>query len=119
MAACDEVAVPAQHCVWAHHQPQPAQQIPSQPVQQHRHKRPIAWHEKHPFLAELPLQDRDLMAQGQDLDVLVPITHRQQAQHGERAHSERPVATAQPIIMPERLRSTDPYAVPGGAHQGG
>jgi hypothetical protein len=29
---------------------------------------------------QLPFQDRDLMAKGQDLRVLVPLVHRQQAQ---------------------------------------
>ncbi|MET7843049.1 hypothetical protein ABZT45_31470 [Streptomyces sp. NPDC005356] len=33
------------------------------------------------FRAELVLHDRDLVAQDEDLDGLVPIAHRQQAQH--------------------------------------
>ncbi|SFG79833.1 hypothetical protein SAMN02787118_12924 [Streptomyces mirabilis] len=36
--------------------------------------------------AELALLHRDLMAQGEDLGVLVPIAHRQQAQRGQRVH---------------------------------
>jgi hypothetical protein len=35
------------------------------------------------LITELPLQDIDLMAQGQDLDVLLAVGHRQQPQRGE------------------------------------
>jgi hypothetical protein len=75
-AACDQVAVPAQQRV------RPDQQ--SQPVQQCSQKRPVTRAESHPFLAELALQHRDLMAQGEDLDDLVSVALRQQAQHRER-----------------------------------
>jgi len=32
----------------------------------------------------LAFQDRDLMAQGEDLYIFVPVAHRQQPQHRER-----------------------------------
>jgi hypothetical protein len=44
---------------------------------------PVLGGELHLSVAELPLQDGDLVAQGQDLHVLVPVAHRQQAQRGE------------------------------------
>lgn len=49
-----------------------------------RQKCPIGRGEPHPLLTELALQHHDLVAQGEYLDSLVSITHRQQAQHGER-----------------------------------
>jgi hypothetical protein len=38
--------------------------------------RPIARSEPHPLLAELAFQHRDLVAQGEYLDVFVSIAHR-------------------------------------------
>jgi hypothetical protein len=60
------------------------QQVAREPVQQRRQERPITRVKPRPLLAQLPLQHRDLMAQRQDFHVLVPVAHRQQAQHGER-----------------------------------
>jgi len=37
---------------------------------------PVARAEPRPGLTQLPLQDRDLVAQRQDLHVLVPVAHR-------------------------------------------
>jgi hypothetical protein len=39
--------------------------------------------------AELTLQHGDLVAQGKDLRVLVPVAHRQQAQHHQRVRDGR------------------------------
>ncbi|MFE5124199.1 hypothetical protein [Streptomyces sp. NPDC056669] len=36
------------------------------------------------FFAELAFQHGDLVAQGEDFGVLVPVGHRQQTQHRER-----------------------------------
>jgi hypothetical protein len=33
---------------------------------------------------QLPLQDGELVSEGEDLGVLGPVTHRQQAQHRQR-----------------------------------
>jgi hypothetical protein len=44
---------------------------------------------------ELPLKDGDLMAQGQDRDVLVTVAHRQEPQGGERI-SDSQVGEAEP-----------------------
>ncbi|MFJ8026109.1 hypothetical protein [Streptomyces sp. NPDC096311] len=84
MAARDQIAVPAQHRVRTHHQPNPVQHLGGQAVRQRCQERAIAWREPNPLATEVALQHRDLMAQGEDLCVLVPIAHGQQAQHGER-----------------------------------
>ncbi|MFE2023689.1 hypothetical protein ACFW9V_00780 [Streptomyces hygroscopicus] len=55
-----------------------------QPVQQRRQARSIAGREPDLVLAELAFQHGDLVAQGEDLGVLVPVCYRQQAQHRER-----------------------------------
>ena len=49
-----------------------------EPVQQGGQERAVAGGEPRPGRAELPLQDRDLVAQHQDLDVLVPVACRRQ-----------------------------------------
>jgi hypothetical protein len=41
---------------------------------------PVAGTEPRPGLAQLPFQHRDLVPQRQDLDLLVPVAHREQAQ---------------------------------------
>ncbi|MET7766774.1 hypothetical protein ABZS71_34135 [Streptomyces sp. NPDC005393] len=53
-------------------------------MQQRSQERPIARREPDLVLAKLAFQHGDLVAQGEDLRVLVPIGHRQQAQHRER-----------------------------------
>ncbi|MGI5175223.1 hypothetical protein ACQEVZ_02690 [Dactylosporangium sp. CA-152071] len=52
--------------------------VDGQSVQQRRQERPIARVEPHPLVAQLALQHHDLMAQGEDLSVLVPVAHREQ-----------------------------------------
>src|SRR5260221_146956 len=68
MTACDQVPVPAQHCVRAHRQPHSAYHLRRQPVQQRRQERAIARGEPHPVVAELALQHRDLMTQRLGVD---------------------------------------------------
>ncbi|MFD8382387.1 hypothetical protein ACFV2X_28385 [Streptomyces sp. NPDC059679] len=101
MAACDEVAVPTQYRVGAYEQPWPAQDVQWQPVQQRCQECPIARREPDLVLAELAFQHGDLMAQGEDLGVLVPVGHRQQAKHRKRVRHAQvsPVAAARSIIM--------------------
>ncbi|CAM5305150.1 Pyruvate/2-oxoglutarate dehydrogenase complex dihydrolipoamide acyltransferase (E2) component OS=Streptomyces griseomycini OX=66895 GN=FHS37_007269 PE=4 SV=1 [Streptomyces griseomycini] len=57
---------------------------PRQPVQQRRRESPVTRAEAHLLLTESALQHRQLVAQGEDLHILVPIAHREQTQHGER-----------------------------------
>jgi len=80
VTACQQVAVPAQHRVRPNKQPEPAKYVAWEPVQQGGQERPAASEEPRPGLAQLPLQDRDLVAQCQDLHVLVPVAQRKQPQ---------------------------------------
>nr|WSX75484.1 helix-turn-helix domain-containing protein [Streptomyces sp. NBC_00899] len=61
----------------------PSQRVLRELVEQCWQERPIARCEADSLAVQLPLQDRDLMAKGQDLRVLVPLVHRQQAQGRE------------------------------------
>jgi len=80
VAARQHVPVPAQHRVRPDQQPEPAEHIAREPVQQGGQEYPVARPEPRPDRAQLPLQDHDLVPQHQDLRVLVPVTHRQQPQ---------------------------------------
>jgi hypothetical protein len=73
--AGEQVAMPAQHRVGVHQQPHSAQHVARQPVQQRRQERPIGPVEAHLLLAQLAFQHGDLMAQGKDLHVFVPVVH--------------------------------------------
>jgi hypothetical protein len=56
---------------------------------QRRQQRPITWAELRPLSAQLALQHRDLVAQDEDLGVLVSIGHRHESQERERVrHTE-------------------------------
>jgi hypothetical protein len=50
-------------------------------VQQRREESPVARSEPRLLFAQLALQHRDLMAEGQDLGVSGPAAHREQPQH--------------------------------------
>ena len=101
----DQVAVPAQHRLRTHQQPHPVQHVAGESVQQGRQEGPVGGSE--PDLAtlavELPFEDRDLVAQGQDLHVLGPVAHRQQPQHrqpvghGEVRQSKQHSTASSPI----------------------
>jgi hypothetical protein len=75
-----EVPVPAQHRVRPHQQPELIQHAPRQPVQQRSQQRPVARKEAWPGRAQLPVQDRDLVTQHQDLRVLIRVAHWQEPQ---------------------------------------
>jgi hypothetical protein len=47
-------------------------------MQERREERTIGWGEPHLFVAQLALQHGELVAQGQDFSVLVPVAHRDQ-----------------------------------------
>jgi hypothetical protein len=81
--ACDQIAVPAEHGIRAHHQVQSLEHVPREPVQQRRQQRPISRGGPQPARTELPLKDRELVAQRKDLCVFVPVAHRQQPQQCE------------------------------------
>jgi hypothetical protein len=79
--AGDQVTVPVQHRVRTYHQPYTMQNIAGKPVEQGRQEGPVSGSEPDPvtLAVELPFEDRDLVAQGQDLHVLGPLAHRQQS----------------------------------------
>jgi hypothetical protein len=78
--------VPAQHRVRAYQQPHPVKRLWPQPVQQRRQQDPVRRREAHLPPAQLALQHRDLVAQDQDLGVLVPVAHGKNTQDRERVH---------------------------------
>jgi hypothetical protein len=75
--------VPAQPGVWAHQQPGLAEHLAGKAVEQSRQEGPVGGSE--PDLAtlavQLPFEDRDLVAQRQDFDFLIPIANRQQPKY--------------------------------------
>ncbi|MDX3109411.1 hypothetical protein [Nonomuraea angiospora] len=85
MTLSHEIAMPAQDGVRPDEEPQPAQEIVGQRGQESGEKGPVLGRESHPRLvAELSSQDGDLVTQGENLDILVPIPHREQTERGER-----------------------------------
>jgi hypothetical protein len=78
VAARQQVPVPAQHRLRPDQQPEPSEHVPREPVQQGGQERPVARAEPRPGLTQLPLQDRDLVTQRQDLHLLVPVAHWKQ-----------------------------------------
>jgi hypothetical protein len=68
-----QIAVPAQHRVGPHEQPQPAQHRLGQWGEQGREEGPVLWGERDPRRAELSSQDRELVPQRQDLGVFLTI----------------------------------------------
>jgi hypothetical protein len=72
------LAVPAQDGVRANDKSQPTQDRAGQRGQERGRERRSSGGESHPYIgAGLPLQDHDLMTQGENLDILAPITHWQ------------------------------------------
>ncbi|WP_415954345.1 hypothetical protein [Streptomyces sp. KLOTTS4A1] len=75
--------MPAQHGVRLDDQPESAQHPPGQRRQQRGEEGSVCWLERGFVWAELSLQGGDLVAQREDLRVLVAVAHRQQAERGE------------------------------------
>ena len=61
VSAREKVSMPAQRRLWPHQQPEPAKHVLWEPVQQGGQERPVAGEEPRPGLAQLSLQDRDLV----------------------------------------------------------
>jgi hypothetical protein len=101
MVGGDQFAMPAQHRLRAHQQPDLVQHGPGEWVQWRGEEGPVSRSEPHPRTANLPFEDRELVPQGQDLHVLGPVTHRQQPQHRQpvRHGSDTPIETAQHRIL--------------------
>jgi hypothetical protein len=83
MPTGDQVTVPTQDRVRPHQQPHTQQCLLREVMQQCRQERPIPRREVDSLPVQMPLQHGDLMAQSQDLYILVPGAHRQQSQHRE------------------------------------
>ncbi|MGW5682182.1 hypothetical protein [Nonomuraea sp. NPDC003754] len=76
--------MPAKDGIRSHEEPQSAQDLAGQRRQECSEEGSILEGESHPGVgAELPFKNGDLVAEGKDLDILVPITHGQQPQRGE------------------------------------
>ncbi|MEV1170496.1 hypothetical protein [Nonomuraea sp. NPDC049784] len=69
--------MPAQDGARTHEEPQPAQYLAGQRCQERGEEGPILGSEPHPGIrAELPFENGDLVAEGKDLGVLIPIPQR-------------------------------------------
>jgi hypothetical protein len=75
-----DVAVPAQDRLRAYQQSESTKRVDREAVQQRCENRPIAGREARSGLAQLAFRDRDLVAQCQDLHLLVLVARGQQAQ---------------------------------------
>ena len=82
-ATIHHVTMPPQHRVRTDHQPQLAQHHAGQRHQQRRKNCPVLGAQPWAPVAELPLQDSELVTQREDLDRLLTISHRQPTQHNE------------------------------------
>ncbi|WP_258382468.1 hypothetical protein [Streptomyces sp. NTH33] len=80
MASREQVAVPAKNRLRAYQQEVP-QLLPREVMEQAGEDCAVGVGERGP--ADLALQDQQLVAQRQDLHVLLPVAHRQQAQERE------------------------------------
>ncbi|MFI6541187.1 hypothetical protein ACIBHY_52665 [Nonomuraea sp. NPDC050547] len=70
-----QIAVPTQDRVRPDHEPQSAQDLSGQRGQERGEKGPVLRGESHPgSSAKLPFQDSDLVTQGENLDILVPVS---------------------------------------------
>jgi hypothetical protein len=74
--ASEEAAVPAKDGVGADQQPQLAKHGPGEPVQERCQQRPVGRLEPGLVGCQLALQHRDLVAQGEDLHILVVVADR-------------------------------------------
>jgi hypothetical protein len=58
-------------------------------VQQGGEQRPVGQRESYLLAVQLPLEDGELVSEGEDLSVFGPVTHRQQSRHRQRVgHAE-------------------------------
>ncbi|MCX4641552.1 MULTISPECIES: hypothetical protein [unclassified Streptomyces] len=81
MVPLEQVTVPAQQRVHTYQEQEMPQFLPWEVVEQAGEDDAVGVVER--GLADLALQDQQLVPQRQDLDLLAPVTHRQQAQERE------------------------------------
>ena len=70
-------SVPPQHPARTDQQPEPTDSRARQPHEQCREERPILRPQSWPPVTELSLQDGELMAQNEDLNVVLAVRHQQ------------------------------------------
>ncbi|MCX5321814.1 hypothetical protein [Streptomyces sp. NBC_00120] len=80
----NEIAVPAKYRVRPHQQPHPTHHLPWQAMEEGRQESPVARVEPNLLPVQLPFQNAELMAQGQDLYIFLTVARRHQAQYRER-----------------------------------
>ncbi len=86
MTPSHQIAMPAQDGVRADEEPHPTQDLAGQRRQQGGEEGTVLGGESHSGAgAEPAFENGDLAAESEDLDVLVPIAHRQQPRRGEGA----------------------------------
>ncbi|GAA3476253.1 hypothetical protein GCM10018966_007800 [Streptomyces yanii] len=78
MSSLEQVAVPAQDRIRAYQQQEVPQLLSREVVEQAGEDHTVGVRER--GLADLALKDEQLVTQRQDLDVFIPVAHRQQAQ---------------------------------------
>lgn len=76
VALLDRVAVPSQHGVGLGQQPEPTQNLARQRHRQSGEEGSVFRGELHPVRPDLSFEDHDLVAQGENLRVLVAVAHR-------------------------------------------
>jgi hypothetical protein len=81
VASFEQVAMPAHDRVGAYQEQELAQFAHREAMEQPGEDCAVGVGER--GLADLALQDQQLVPQRQDLDVFVPVVHRQQAQDGD------------------------------------
>jgi hypothetical protein len=77
VAAFHQVAMPPQHGVGADQEPESTQSRARHRHQQRGEQRPVLRPQPWALITELSLQDGDLVALGEDLDVLLAVGPRQ------------------------------------------
>jgi hypothetical protein len=80
----EQVTVPAQDGGGANQQPDAAQYVAGQLVQQRGEECPVGRVEADLLAMQLPFEEGELMPKSQDLCVLGPVGHGQQTEHRKR-----------------------------------
>jgi hypothetical protein len=84
VAASHQVTVPSEDRVGPDQQPQTVQAGSGQLVQKRGQPCPVGWVKPDPLSVELTLQHGELVAEGENLGVLVPVAAGQQPQECQR-----------------------------------
>lgn len=126
MMVGDQVAVPAQHGLGPHRQPDPVKHVAGESVQQGGQERAVRRDEAALLTLQVPFQDHDLVPEREDLRVLGPIAHGKQSQHRQRVgHAEigqsKKHSTASSLVVGgerEQARDSDRHKISSGTSNG-